>query len=220
MIPLQYIPSIITKFSMAFISIEGCEASGKSTQSVILQQLLIAKNIDTIMTKEPGGTPLANRIRDMVLSNEIKDILTEFLLLSAARRDHILTIKEHLEQGKWVITDRFSDSSIAYQGYAKGLDIDMITSLTNIITDGIMPDLTILLDVSIDVMQKRLVLSERHHNFYDDKDIQFHKMVKDAFIYLAKMHPERIVIIDADDDIDMVTGYIKSIMLKRFGVTL
>ncbi len=199
---------------MAFISIEGCDGSGKTTQSKILQHNLIERGLEVVLTKEPGGSPFGEIMRSILLSNEIKDSMTEFLLLSAARRDHILEINKCLAGNKWVITDRFSDSSIAYQGYAKGLGIEKIDLITQMITEGLMPDLTILLDVSIDVMQQRMEKSTKHTSFYDMKGIDFHQKIKNGFLEIAKKYPERIVIINSDRPIAEVADQILEIVLK------
>jgi dTMP kinase len=201
---------------MAFISIEGCDGSGKTTQAILLQNNLISKGFDVVLTKEPGGSKFGEMMREILLSNEIKDSMTEFLLLSAARRDHVLEINKSLNEGKWVITDRFSDSSTAYQGYAKGLEIEKIELITQIITEGLMPEITILLDASIDVMMERMQRSEKHKSFYDMKGIDFHKKIKDGFLEIALRYPERIVIINADESVDEVSKKIFDTITKKF----
>lgn len=197
---------------MSFISIEGCDGSGKTTQARILQQTLIQKGKEVILTKEPGGSKFGDMIRDILLSSEIYDSMTEFLLLSAARRDHILQIKQHLAAKRIVITDRFSDSSIAYQGYAKGLDISQIELITKIITENFMPDITILLDVNLDIMQSRMKKSIDHKTFYDMKGVDFHKKVKDGFLSIAERYPKRIIIVDANRSVLEISDEIYSIV--------
>ena len=200
---------------MSFISIEGCDGSGKTTQAKILQHNLINKGLEVVLTKEPGGSQFGDIIRSILLSNEIKDSMTEFLLLSAARRNHVLEINKNLEAKRWVITDRFSDSSIAYQGYAKGLEITKIDLITQIITEGLMPDLTILLDVGLDVMHERMKISDKHTSFYDMKGMNFHQKIKNGFLEIAKKYPERIVIVNADSSIEEVSKIILEIVLNR-----
>lgn len=199
---------------MSFISIEGCDGSGKTTQARILQQALSQLGKEVILTKEPGGSKFGDMIRNILLSSEINDSMTEFLLLSAARRDHILEIKKHLAAKKIVITDRFSDSSIAYQGYAKGLDVAQIELITKIVTENFMPDITILLDVSLDVMQSRMKQSNDHRTFYDMKGIGFHKKVKDGFLSIAAKYPERILVVNADKSVTEVSNEIYGIVSK------
>ena len=199
---------------MAFISIEGCDGSGKTTQARILRRNINKIGQEVILTKEPGGSKFGDMIRDILLSREITDSMTEFLLLSAARRDHVLEIKKHLSEKKIVITDRFSDSSIAYQGYAKGLDVAKIELITQIITDNFMPEITILLDVSLDVMQLRMKDSSDHKSFYDMKGLDFHKKVKDGFLSIAAKYPDRILVINADQSIEQVSDEIYKVVSK------
>jgi dTMP kinase len=201
---------------MAFISIEGCDGSGKTTQAILLQNNLIARGFEVVLTKEPGGSKFGEMMREILLSNEIKDSMTEFLLLSAARRDHVIEINKNLSESKWVITDRFSDSSTAYQGYAKGLEIAKIELITQIITEGLMPHLTILLDASLDVMIERMHRSEKHKSFYDMKGIDFHKKIKDGFLEIAARYPERIVVINADESVEEVSQKVFEIVVKKF----
>ncbi len=201
---------------MAFISIEGCDGSGKTTQAILLQNNLIARGFEVVLTKEPGGSKFGEMMREILLSNEIKDSMTEFLLLSAARRDHVIEINKNLSEGKWVITDRFSDSSTAYQGYAKGLEIGKIELITQIITEGLMPHLTILLDASLDVMIERMQRSEKHKSFYDMKGIDFHKKIKDGFLEIAARYPERIVVINADESVEEVAKKVFEVIIKKF----
>ncbi len=190
---------------MTFISIEGCEGSGKTTQARILQNKLINLGKKVVVTKEPGGSQFGEMLRGILLSNEIKDSMTEFLLFSAARRNHILEIKKFLVDNKIVISDRFSDSSIAYQGYAKGVDIEKIELITQIITEKFMPAITILLDISLAVMQQRIKSSGDHDTFYDRKGIEFHTKVKNGFLEIAKRYPERIFVINGDKSVDNVS---------------
>lgn len=201
---------------MVFISIEGCEGSGKTTQAKILREALKRLGKKVIVTKEPGGSPFGEMLRGILLSNEINDSMTEFLLLSAARRDHIIEIKRFLNEGNIVITDRFSDSSIAYQGYAKGLDLEKIELITELITEGFMPQLTILLDVSLDIMQQRIKSSGDHNTFYDQKGMEFHKKVKNGFLQIAERYPQRIIVINGDKSIDEVSEDILKSVARLF----
>ena len=200
---------------MSFISIEGCDGTGKSTQAKKLQEKLTDLGKKVFLTKEPGGSPLGQMIRTLLLENEIEDSLTELFLLSAARRDHLLEIKKELSQGKIVVTDRFSDSSLAYQGYAKGLALHKIAFITDLATDGFMPDLTILLDLDLEIMHERILQSAKHNNFYDKKDLAFHKKVKSGFLKIAKLYPDRVVILDANKSREELSDEILKIVLSR-----
>jgi dTMP kinase len=197
---------------MPFISIEGCDGSGKTTQAQILQRSLENQGFEVVLTKEPGGSKFGEMLRNIILSSEIEDSMTEFLMLSAARRDHVLEIQKHLAENKIVITDRFSDSSIAYQGYAKGLPIQDIELITKMVAGECMPDLTILLDVSLEVMHERTKASHAHKTFYDMKGFDFHKKVKEGFLQIAHKYPKRVVIINADLSIDQVSEQIREII--------
>lgn len=189
---------------LMFITFEGCEASGKSAQVRLLKDFLQQKGKKVIVTKEPGGTPLAEQIRNIILAHEISDSLAEMFLLSAARRDHCLMISQALEDGMWVISDRFSDSSIAYQTYAKHLPMEITMQLLELSTSGLKPDLTLLLDVSLPTLLQRLANSTQHQNYYDNKDSEFHLRVKQGFLKIAEREPARIKVINADLKLEQV----------------
>ncbi len=196
-----------------FISFEGCEASGKSTQAAILRDHITSLGKEVFLTKEPGGTELAEQIRQILLAKEIRDPLTELLLLSAARRDHIAQIKKELSLGKVVISDRFADSSLAYQGYAKGIDINFIQELTSLISDNFQPDITLLLNADLPVVESRLKKENRsNNNFYDEKNIDFHNKIKLGFLEIAKLYPERIIVIDSNNSVTKVAQEIWEIV--------
>ena len=181
-----------------FITFEGCEASGKSTQAQRLKERLLGAGVSAIYTKEPGGTDLANKIRNIVLEEEIEDPMTEFLLISAARNDHVKYIKRCILEGNIVISDRFSDSSIAYQGYCKNLDMDFIKEVNSRILHDVTPDITFLLDIDLQQIEARIESSISHNNFYDNKSSDFHLKIKNAFLDIAKAHADRIFVIDAN----------------------
>lgn len=187
-----------------FITFEGCEASGKSTQCSILFEKLLAKGYKVWLTKEPGGTVLANRIRQIILESEIEDGLTELLLISAARRDHIRKIKEKLEKGYVVISDRFIDSSVAYQGYGKHVSLTLVQTIIQFSTEGFKPDLTFLLIISNDAIQNRIAKSNKHTNFYDCKEAAFHAKIQEAFLKIAEQEKQRICLMDGNDKIDNI----------------
>jgi dTMP kinase len=195
-----------------FITFEGCEASGKSTQAAILRDYFIYEGRKVFFTKEPGGTALAEQLREIILKSEIKDVLTEFLLLSAARRDHVMKIRKKLEEGCVVISDRFYDSSVVIQGLAKNLDEDFVLGVTKHLLDGVSPDVTFVLDVSVDTLRERLEVSSRKRNFYDEKEPDFHRKVKEGFLSIAKKDPKRIVVVDADQDVYSIAAQIKNFL--------
>ncbi|MDZ5761433.1 dTMP kinase [Lyticum sinuosum] len=195
-----------------FISFEGGEASGKSTQVLMLKNYLQKQKINVISTKEPGGTNLANSIRNLILSQEISDPLTESLIIAAARRDHIKKIKQHLKNEDYVISDRYIDSFIVYQGIVKGLDEKIINKLIEWTTEGLKPNITILLDIDVDNMMKRIKGSENHNTFYDNKNFDFHQKIRNGFLEIASKSAERIKIVDGNKTKEEVHTDILSIL--------
>jgi len=196
---------------MHFITFEGCDGSGKTTQIKLLSNYLKDIRIDCVTTKEPGGTPLAEKIRTLLLTSEIEDSATEFALLSAARRDHLLTlIQPALERKITVICDRFLDSSLVYQGIKKGLDINLMINIHQKLISELEPSITFLLDIEPENIAKRFENNSRELNHYDLKPLSFHKSIREGFLLLAKKFPNRIIIINANQDIDHVTKEIQN----------
>ena len=203
-----------------FITFEGAEGSGKSTQINILSEHLNEKKIDHIITREPGGTALAEKLREIVVceNHDSIDAITEYLLFSAARRDHIQkVIKPALTQGKWVICDRFYDSSLVYQGYAQNVSIDFLDTIYNHITEGkIKPDLTFIFNIDfkigLDRTKSRLNNDEIR---FEKKGELFHQKIQNGFIKLIKDNPNRCISIDAELKINEVSQNILS-NIKKF----
>lgn len=195
-----------------FISFEGCEGSGKSTQAKLLAEHLEKLGYKVVLTREPGGTELAEQIRKVILSgNKIEDTLTEFLLISAARRDHVENkIKPALADGSFVICDRFFDSSLAYQGYARGLDLELMKSIKTLSIDGFEPDLTFLIDIEPVVALERIQKFRIDNNHYDAMGIKFHNKVRNGFLEIAEQNPNRFLIIDGNKPQEEVFEMIKN----------
>ena len=151
---------------MKFITFEGCDFCGKSTQIQLLKEHFKINNHKVFLTREPGGKELAEKIRELILSfKEIKDPLTEYLLISAARKDHVDNlIKKKLQQGYYVLSDRFYDSSICYQGYYKGLDANILKTIKELIIGAFEPDLTFLIDIPEDEIEKRMCTKRVNNN--------------------------------------------------------
>jgi len=170
-----------------FIVFEGPEGAGKSTQITRLQARLEAEHIRPVLTREPGGTPAANEIRKVILDpGLIIDPLPEFLLYSASRAQHVAEIiKPALDTGKTVVSDRFSGASIAYQGYGRGLDLTFIHDLTARVTQGIKPDLVLLLDINPEVGLKR-VAARGQKDRLELADLSFHQRVRGGFLAQAE----------------------------------
>jgi len=182
-----------------FISFEGIEGTGKSTQAKLLAEYLSEKGYRVMQTMEPGGTKISLKIRDLLLSLDSggMDYVTELLLYNAARVQHITEVIEPaLERGDIVITDRFSDSTVAYQGYARGLDLQLIDSLDLIATGKLRPDITILLDIAVKTgiaRNKSLNKSDR----LELEDMSFHEKVRKGFIQIAVSEPGRVKVVDS-----------------------
>jgi len=199
-----------------FISLEGIEGTGKSTQAKLLSKHLSKKGYKTALTQEPGGTLISSQIRKVLLSTKHHkmDYMTELLLYNAARIQHIKEkIVPALREGRVVITDRFSDSTVAYQGFGRGISLKLIDSLDRIATSGMRPDLTILLDLEVETGLMR----NKHINKIDRlelEDVEFHRKVRKGFLELAAMEPERIKIVKASKGLDEVHREIVKIVEK------
>ena len=183
-----------------FITFEGGEGAGKSTQAKMLCDALNGAGIETLLTREPGGTFGAEAIRDLVLqgTSDRWSGMTELLLMYAARLDHIeKLIKPALERGVWVVSDRFADSSMAYQGYARGLGPDRVKAVHDAVMGGFTPDLTILFDIDPILAQKRVETRGEDLSRFDAESIDFHKTLREAFLEIATANSERIFTVDA-----------------------
>ena len=189
-----------------FISFEGIEGTGKSTQAKLLAEYLREKGHRVIQTMEPGGTRISLKIRELLLSPDSREMdhVTELLLYNAARVQHIKeVIGPALERGEIVITDRFSDSTVAYQGYARGLDLKLIDSLDLIATQKLRPDITILLDIDVKTgLARNKVLNKGDR--LELEDISFHERVRKGFIQIAAREPERIKVVDCSESLEGV----------------
>jgi dTMP kinase len=201
-----------------FISIEGFDGTGKSTQASILKKNLDDLNIDSILVREPGSTSFSEKIREILKENTEIETLTELLLFQASRYELVKkVIIPNLETGKVVITDRFSDSSIAYQGYGGGLDIKLIETLNNISTSNLKPDLTFLLDLNLESSKKRTFSRNNDEQIdkFEKKDSLYHKKVKDGFLEILKNNNDRVIKIDASKDIYEISDLILNIALEK-----
>ena len=183
-----------------FITFEGIDGSGKSTQIELLANYLKKRNIDFILTRDPGGTDLGNCLRDILLNYKGKIFPTcELFLYLADRAQHIEEkIIPALNSGKVVLCDRFTDSTIAYQGYARGLDTTVINELNSIVTQGLKPDITLLYDISVETSLSRVGTKKDR---LESENADFHEQVRNGYLKLAEKYPERIKIIDANRDV-------------------
>ena len=181
-----------------FVTLEGGEGAGKSTQARLLAEALTARGLPVLRTREPGGAPGAEVLRGLLLGGEVAwSAPAETLLHFAARAEHVeRTIRPALEAGMWVVCDRFYDSTMAYQGYGLGADRAMIATLTGLV--GVHPDLTIVLEVSEKVAVARQLKRGRDADRYERLDAFFHRRVNAAFREIADGAPQRCVVVSAD----------------------
>jgi dTMP kinase len=204
-----------------FITFEGGEAAGKSTQIKFLQEMLESKGISVFVTREPGGNESAEKIREFLLHGDLGDLdgLTEVLLLSAARREHIIkTILPKLEAGTWVLCDRFVDSTYGYQGYAMGQDLKFLWTLYEGISQGLEPDVTFIMDVPLDVSLQRLKDRGNPVDRYEARGADFHQRVREGFLSIAEGDPKRCVVVDGTKSLDTVKQVIRDAILRRYPV--
>lgn len=182
-----------------FLTVEGPEGGGKSTQARLLAEHLQTQGYDVLFTREPGGTDIGDQIRRVIMSLENKRMSpeAEFLLFSASRAQVVReVIRPHLDQGGLVVSDRFFDSSLAYQGYGHGLDLAHLRAVTEFVTGGLVPDLTLLLDLSPEEGLGRRQQAG-HWNRLDDYDLEFHRRVRAGYLKLVELEPQRWITIDA-----------------------
>ncbi len=194
-----------------FISIEGGDGAGKSTQLQVIGDTLRSNNIEFIQTREPGGTPVGEVLRDLLLrqtEHALSDD-TELLLMFAARAEHVnVVIKPALQQGKWVISDRFSDASFAYQG-ARGLDLSRIQSLADWVLQGFLPDLTLLFDLPVEQGLQRVNTRGEQADRFENESINYKARVQNIYRARAIAEPGRIHSIDASRDIQGVSDQVR-----------
>ena len=194
-----------------FITFEGVDGAGKSTHLSWFAETLRAQGIDVLLTREPGGTPLGERLREILL-NEPMHAETEALLMFAARREHIeQVIRPALARGTWVISDRFSDASFAYQGGGRGLDTGKLEQLEQWTHGGFQPDLTLLFDIPVEIARQRLSNNQSLDRFEQEQAIFFEK-VRQAYLDRYEKSPQRFALIDAAQSLDQVKASLEKII--------
>jgi dTMP kinase len=203
-----------------FITLEGGEGAGKSTQARRLAAALAAAGVPVLRTREPGGAPGAERIRELLLSPGSWDSLTEAMLHFAARREHVVrSIRPMLEAGAWVICDRFADSTLAYQGAGQGLAHETWARLCDLTLEGLQPDLTLILDVPVEAGLARA--AERSAaDRYEKLGADFHARIRAGFHDIARREPARCVVLDAARDAEAVYASIAETLRQRLGAKL
>ncbi|WP_155594095.1 dTMP kinase [Lysinibacillus cavernae] len=204
--------------SNLFITFEGPEGAGKTTVIQMIAQRLAEKNIDVLATREPGGIEIAEKIRTIILNpaHTAMDERTEALLYAAARSQHYFEkVRPALDAGKLVICDRFIDSSLAYQGYARGIGVDEVLSINEFAIGKKLPDVTILFDLAPEVGLARIYATgNREVNRLDVESLTFHQTVREGYLQLVERYPERIRVVNADQDIERVVEEVWLLLLE------
>lgn len=204
-----------------FITLEGGEGTGKSTQAARLIDALRDAGMDAMATREPGGAPGAEEIRELLVRGEVArwQPITEALLHTAARVEHLQkTVHPALAAGRWVVSDRFADSTTAYQGYGHGVERDTLHRLYGLAVGDFMPDLTVILDLDVDEGLKRATAGAGGEDRYERMDRDFHRRLRDGFLEIAAAEPDRCAVVDAAADVDAVAGQIREVVGGRLGV--
>ena len=200
------------------ITFEGGEGSGKTTQSQILYNALKEKGFDVTKTREPGGTKFAEIIREILVQGESNKInnISELFLFAAARADHVQkVIKERLKDNKIIICDRYIDSTLAYQGYAGRLDLDLVEVVNKISIGEIYPDLTFILDIDPTQGIERALGENNKETRFEEKDIIYHKKIRDGYMDIARDNPNRCVVINGTNDIEQISKKILELTLNK-----
>ena len=200
-----------------FITFEGIDGAGKSTHIATLADLLRARGLDVVATREPGGTALGEKLRVLLLS-EAMHLETEALLMFAARREHLAALIEPaLAEGRWVLCDRFSDATHAYQGGGRGLDKARCASLEHWVHGHLQPDLTFLFDLPPDVACQRIARQGRERDRFEQERADFHARVRQAYLERAAAAPHRIRIIDAKESLEKIGELLEEYVGKLGG---
>ena len=196
-----------------FITFEGGDGCGKTTQIKLLDEYLRNKGYKTLLTREPGSKGLGEKVREILLNydGDVSPVCESFLFLADRAQNVDCLIKPALEEGTIVICDRHTDSSVAYQGYGRGLDIDRIKMLNNIATSGLKPDLTIVLDVDVETSQKR-VGAEKDR--MESAGMEFFERVRQGYLEIAKQEPERVRVVDSTQSIEEIHKQILELVQK------
>ncbi|NQT92280.1 MAG: dTMP kinase [Lentisphaerae bacterium] len=209
-----------------FITLEGPEGSGKTTQSAKLVEHLRSMSREVVSMREPGGTPTGEAIREILQHNSAGEAIaleTEVLLFAASRAQLVRKILlPALERGACVVCDRFSDSTLAYQGYGRGFDLEQMIAINSFATAGIQPDVTVLLDLDIatgfDRLLKRNEAEHRDRDRFEKEEVSFHESVRAGYLELAKRWPKRFVVVSSLGEVDAVAGEIWDVLAPRLGV--
>jgi dTMP kinase len=201
-----------------FVTFEGIEGCGKSTQAKMLARWLKSQGCRVIFTREPGGPAISEKIRKLLLDcrNHHMDPMTELLLLQASRAQHVAQIiKPALEKGLVVLCDRFADSSTAYQGYGRGLSLEMVKTLNSTAVDGIWPSLTLVFDLPVEAGFQRVSQRSRAFDRMETQQKAFHQRVRRGFREIAKHDPKRVKLLDGSQAPDVVQAAVRQLVWNR-----
>lgn len=206
-----------------FITLEGGEGAGKSTQAKRLAAWLEGQGCKVLLTREPGGAPGAEEIRRLLVQGAADrwDPITETLLHFAARRDHLQrVIRPALAQGQWVLSDRFADSTLAYQGYGHGVDCGFIAALEQAVVGTERPDLTLILDLPVELGLERAGGRRGPETRYEEMEQAFHERLRQGFLAIARQDPKRCRVIDATGDLEAVQAKLRVAITEKFRAEL
>jgi dTMP kinase len=201
-----------------FITLEGGDGSGKSTQCRLLNEFLQESTIDCLLTREPGGAPGADEIRELILTGEPErwDAIGETLLFYASRRNHLrLTIWPALDAGRWVLSDRFADSTMAYQGYGNRLGVEAVQKIHDFTVGDFAPDLTFIFDLPAEEGLRRTTGRTHNEDRFEKMDLAFHERLREGFHAIAEDNPDRCVLVDATRPIDEIQQELRAIVTAR-----
>jgi len=206
--------------TMTFITFEGIEGSGKTTQIRLLMDWLQQRQVRALLTREPGGTGIGEQIRSLLLNPANTEMTpeAEILLFSAARAQIVRqVIRPRLAEGWVVICDRFADSTLAYQGYGHGLPLQDLLSITQFATGGLWPDLTVYLDLDVETGLRRKAATPEEWNRMEAQAVEFHQRVRKGYLQLAAQDPERWLVLDATLPVDVIQGQIREQVMPMLG---
>lgn len=199
-----------------FITLEGIDGAGKSSHVDWLADWLRQKGKEVRVTREPGGTPLGERLRQLLLSEPMQ-LETETLLMFAARREHLAqVIKPALQRGEWVLCDRFTDATFAYQGGGRGLDRTKLLTLEHWVHGNWQPDMTLLFDLPLEVARERIALTERPLDRFEQEKADFHDRVRHAYLERAAAYPARIHMVQADRPLENIRKTLEEILINNY----
>lgn len=205
-----------------FVTFEGPEGSGKTVQLRLLAAFLREQGLDPLATREPGGTRIGDRIRAVLLDRAHTEMLplTEFLLFSAARAQHVgQVIRPHLARGGIVLSDRYADSSLAYQGYGHQLDLELLRTISRLATGGLVPDLTLCLDVPVEIgLRRKAGGSGDAWNRMEQKEVAYHERVRAGYLEMAAREPDRWAVLDTTQEMQIVQAAIRALVMARWNL--